>query len=239
MVLLHGFLEDLSMWSQLEPTLSGKYRVICIDLLGHGKTENLGYVHSMEEQAAMVRYVLDSLQVDRASLIGHSMGGYVALAFSEMFPGMVRSLCLMNSTAMADDPERKRNRDRGVKAVKKNYRTFIRLAIPNLFAEENRSIYASEISEITKQGLRMSAQGIIASLEGMKDRPDRVHVLESAAFPRMLILGEKDPALPYSSVKAQQDIPGVMSVVFPDGHMSHIENKAELEAAVHKFLLQA
>lgn len=237
-VLLHGFLEDLSMWNYLGPSLSSKYRVICIDLLGHGKTDNLGYVHTMEEQAEMVSYVLECLEVDCTSLVGHSMGGYVALAYAEMFPNRVRSLCLMNSTALSDDPERRKNRDRGIEAVKQNHRTFVRLAIPNLFAEKNRSRYKEEIAAITRQGLHMTAQGIIASLEGMKARPDRTQVLTEASFPRLLIIGEMDPALPYDSLQSQMRIQGVFSVVFPDGHMSHIENTADLEAAVHEFLLR-
>ena len=80
-VLLHGFLENSSMWNATVEQLSKKYRVICIDLLGHGQTENHGYVHTMEDQATMVKAVLDSLRLRKYVLAGHSMGGYIALAF--------------------------------------------------------------------------------------------------------------------------------------------------------------
>ncbi len=141
-VLLHGFLEDLSMWDSVVEVLKKTHRVICIDLLGHGKTKNLGYIHSMEDQANMVKFLLDKLELVKCTLIGHSMGAYIGLAFAEMFPEQTSALCLMNSTALADDKEKQTNRDRGIRAVKQNHKTFIRLAIPNLFSEDNRVIFS-------------------------------------------------------------------------------------------------
>jgi pimeloyl-ACP methyl ester carboxylesterase len=103
-VLLHGFLENISMWDDIILTLSKKYRVISIDLLGHGKSENIGYIHSMEDQASMIKFVLDALNLRKCVLIGHSMGGYVGLAFAEHFKENIKALCLMNSTALSDSP---------------------------------------------------------------------------------------------------------------------------------------
>ena len=88
-VLLHGFLENQTMWQYLAPVLATKYRVITIDLLGHGNTDCLGYVHTMEDQADMVHHVLHELKIRKSVLIGHSMGGYVALAFAELYPDNV------------------------------------------------------------------------------------------------------------------------------------------------------
>src|SRR5690606_33729582 len=85
-VLLHGFLENLHMWDSLKNELSRKYRVIAIDLLGHGKTDCLGYIHSMEDNADCVHAVLSELRIRKAVLAGHSMGGYIALAFAELYP---------------------------------------------------------------------------------------------------------------------------------------------------------
>ncbi len=133
-VLLHGFLENSSMWNATVGQLSKKYRVICIDLLGHGQTENHGYVHTMEDQATMVKAVLDSLRLRKYVLVGHSMGGYIALAFSKLFPKNVKGLCLMHSTALPDSNEKIINRNRGIKAVKQNHKTFVRIAIPMLFS---------------------------------------------------------------------------------------------------------
>ncbi|MBE0423984.1 MAG: alpha/beta fold hydrolase, partial [Lutibacter sp.] len=119
-VLIHGFLENSLMWQEVSQELSKRNRVICIDLLGHGKTGNLGYIHSMEDQAQMVKAVLNHLKVRKYILVGHSMGGYVALAFAKLFPSNVKGLCLMNSTALPDSEEKKLNRDRAIKAVKQN-----------------------------------------------------------------------------------------------------------------------
>src|SRR5690606_39743358 len=85
-VLLHGFLENVRMWDHFIPELSKNNRVICIDLLGHGKTSCLGYIHSMELMAETVKAVLDHLNITKSIFVAHSMGGYVALAFIEMFP---------------------------------------------------------------------------------------------------------------------------------------------------------
>ena len=85
-VLLHGFLENSAMWDAIASKLSKKYRVVCIDLLGHGQTENHGYIHAMEDQATMVKAVLNSLKLRKYILVGHSMGGYVGLSFAKLFP---------------------------------------------------------------------------------------------------------------------------------------------------------
>lgn len=235
MVFLHGFLEDLSMWKSIVDSLKKTNRVICVDLLGHGKTGNLGYVHSMEDQAEMIKQLLDHLNLKRYAMIGHSMGGYIALAFADMYPKPLTALCLMNSTALADDKEKKRNRDRGINAVKQNHRTFIRLAIPNLFSEENRTLFSNEILEITDAALKMSQQGIIAALEGMKIRKNRTKILESRDFPILMIISKKDPALDYKTLLKQSDLGKVKKVVFEDGHMSHVENRVELTQALKDF----
>ena len=235
LVLLHGFLENSSMWNDISYSLSKKYRVISIDLLGHGKTENHGYVHTMEGQSAMVKTVLNHLRLRKYILIGHSMGGYVALAFSKLFPLNVKGLCLMNSTALPDSEEKKLNRNRAIEAVKQNSKLFVRVAIPMLFSEENRQLLKTEIEEVTKHALQISPQGIIASLEGMKIRKDLTSIYKSAKFPIQLIIGKQDPALDYYSLINQTKNTKVQVVEFPDGHMSHLENKKELIDSLNSF----
>jgi len=235
-VFLHGFLENLNMWSAIAQVIEKNHRVISLDLLGHGTTENLGYIHTMEEQANMLKFLLDHLEISNCTIIGHSMGGYIALAFAELFPELVEGLCLMNSTAKADSEEKKRNRERGIKAVKQNHRTFIRIAIPGLFSEANRSVFTNEIQELTQEALTLSQQGIIASLEGMKNRKDRTYLLKQGSFPILMIIGKKDPALDYQNLLQQAKNDQVSSVIFEDGHMSHIENKEALIKAFEKFL---
>jgi pimeloyl-ACP methyl ester carboxylesterase len=234
-VLLHGFLENQTMWQDLAPELSKKHRIITIDLLGHGETECLGYVHSMEDNAEVVQAVLSKLRIRKAIFVGHSMGGYVALAYGELYPENVRGLVLMNSTSKADSEERKTNRDRAIKAVKKDYTTFIRLSIGNLFSPDNRERLIDEIEKVKLEALKTPLQGIVASLEGMKIRKDREVLLHLTPYPKMLVLGESDPVLNYEDSLDQIEDTAVKLVTFPDGHMSHIENKDELKTVLLEF----
>ncbi|WP_100611111.1 alpha/beta fold hydrolase [Confluentibacter lentus] len=227
-VLLHGFLENSTIWNHFVPKLSEKNRVICIDLLGHGKTGCLGYIHTMELMAEVVEAVLNHLNIKKAILIGHSMGGYVALAFAEKNPDAISGLCLMNSTAMADTKEKQENRVRAIVAVKQNHRTFVRMAIANLFRPKNRTIFSDRIKDVINEALQTPLQGIVAALEGMKIRKNREFLLHTCTFKKLMVIGKKDPALDYLSLIEQVKNTDVIMVEFPDGHMSYVENESEL-----------
>ena len=235
-VLLHGFLENSTMWNYLAPVLAKKNRVVCIDLLGHGQTECLGYVHSMEDMADAVHKVLSELKIRKAVFVGHSMGGYVALAFAELYPETMKGLVLLNSTSRADSDERIANRTRAIKAVKQNYVTAVRMSIANLFSEENREKLIEQIEWVREEALQTPLQGIIAAQEGMKLRKDREVLLHFAPYPIMLILGKKDPVLIYEENLEQIEGTNVQLITFNDGHMSHLENQAELEKVLVGFL---
>lgn len=236
LVLLHGFLENQTMWNDLNPILSHKNRLITIDLLGHGATECLGYVHSMENNAEIVKAVLSNLRIRKAIFIGHSMGGYVALAFAELYPTTIKGLVLLNSTSKEDSAERKDNRDRAIKAVKQNYVNFVRLSVANLFSVNNRERLEKEIESVKLEALKTPLQGIVASLEGMKIRKDREFILHESEFPKLLILGKKDCVLIYKDNLSQIENTNTELIIFPDGHMSHIENKEELGKVLLGFL---
>ncbi|WP_310379441.1 alpha/beta fold hydrolase [Flavobacterium sp.] len=235
-VLLHGFLENQKMWQDFIPELSKKNRVITIDLLGHGETESMGYVHSMEDNAAVVHKVLHELRVRKVIFVGHSMGGYVALAFAEMYPDSIKGMVLLNSTSLADSDEKKKNRARAIKMVKKDYTSFVRLSIANLFSEDNREKRTTEIENTKIEALKTPLQGIVASLEGMKIRKDRNLILHTTSYPKLLILGKKDGVLNYEENVKQIENTSVKLVTFPDGHMSHIENIEELKVVLKDFL---
>jgi pimeloyl-ACP methyl ester carboxylesterase len=234
-VLLHGFLENSTMWDEFVPELSKKYRVVTIDLLGHGQTQALNYVQTMEDNADMVLSVLNELRIRKAILAGHSMGGYVALAFADLFPNIVKGIALVNSTSKADSLERKTNRDRAIVAVKQNHTNFVRMSVANLFSEDNRERLATEIEAVKHEALKTPLQGIVASLEGMKIRKDREMILQQGKIPVLLILGKKDPVLNYEENIAQEKHASVELVTFGDGHMSPIENRDELLAALQAF----
>ncbi len=234
-VLLHGFLENKKMWTEYAALFSEKYRVITIDLLGHGDTECLGYVHEMEENANVVNEVLEHLQIEKAIILGHSMGGYVGLAFAELYPKKIQKLVLQNSTSKEDSAEKKTNRTRAIKAVKQNYVSFVSLAIANLFSENNRIRLAEEIEKVKTEALKTPLQGIVASLEGMKIRKDREELIRKNLFPILLVLGKKDPVLNYEESLAQIEDTTAELVSFEDGHMSHIENKEALKSILLDF----
>jgi pimeloyl-ACP methyl ester carboxylesterase len=238
-VLLHGFLENQTMWDVFLPELSKKHRVITVDLLGHGKTECLGYIHTMEDQADMLFALFLHLKIRKVVLVGHSMGGYVALAFAELYPDHMKGLFLQNSTSRADSDERKINRDRAVVCVKQNYSSFVSMSIANLFSEDNRERLADEIEKVKEQALKTPLQGIVAALEGMKIRKDREVILHFAPYPIHLVLGQKDGVLIYEENTDQIEGTQVKLTTFPDGHMSHVENQKELLKVLIDFLKKA
>ena len=235
-VLLHGFLENRSMWDFFVAELAKKYRIIAIDLLGHGQSECHGYVHTMEDQADVVHEVLSDLRIKKAIFAGHSMGGYIALAYAELYPDQVKGLALINSTSRADSDERKANRDRAIQAVKKDHTAFVRLSIANLFSEANRERLKPEIEQVRSEALKTPLQGIVAALEGMKIRKDREVLLHFGPYPVLLVLGEQDPVLNYQESLEQTQGTKVQLVTFPDGHMSLIENRDALLLELGNFL---
>ncbi len=231
LVFLHGFLENSSIWNPFIPELSKTKRVICIDLLGHGKTGCLNEIHTMEVMADTVKTILNNLSIERAFLFGHSMGGYVALALAEKYN--TSGICLINSTASADSEEKQLNRERAIAAVKKSKETFVRMAISNLFSPQNRELFSNEIETLKTEALKTPVRGIAAALKGMKIRKDRTALFHSGRYKKMLILGKKDPVLNYNDLLVKTKNTDVEIAVFEDGHMSYIENTREL---LHKIM---
>ncbi len=236
LVFLHGFLENSTMWNQLIPYFSNNFQCITIDLLGHGKTSNLGYIHTMEDMAIAVHATINHLQIHNCTFIGHSMGGYVGLAFLDLFPNIVSRLALLNSTSMPDSKERKLNRDRAIAVVKKNPNAYTSMAIANLFAPENRDLFSDEILFIKDQAAQTSLQGIIAALEGMKIRKDRSSILKTFNGTKLIIAGEKDPVLSFEQLKKEATFTNSPIQVLNGGHMSYLENKTSVIDLLHSFL---
>ena len=235
-LLLHGFLENLNMWNTLTPQLIKTHRVICIDLLGHGKSESIGYIHTMEMMAEAVVAVLNHLKIRQTIIIGHSMGGYVSLALLENYPHIIKGLCLMNSTAVADSNDKKRNRDRAIKAVKENHKTFVNLSIANLFRPKSRILHKVAFKQVKNEALKTSLQSIIASLEGMKIRKNRLQIFKNSTVPKMVILGKKDAVLNCEIHRNYYENSDIKIVEFPDGHMSHIDNNKDFTYNIVHFI---
>ena len=235
-VLLHGFLENSSMWNSITKELSKRNKVICIDLLGHGNSECIGYIHSMEIMAEAVEAVLKHLRIRKSIFIGHSMGGYVALAFADKNPQNVKGFCLMNSTSLADDDERKKLRARANKLVQDNFENMVQMSFTNLFSEESRITYKAEIKLALQDALKTPLQGYIACQEGMKIRPNRIAILKNNDFKKLFIIGKKDPVLNYKELVEEAKETNSEVVIFEEGHMSHIENRVELIDVLRSFV---
>ncbi|WP_247672576.1 alpha/beta hydrolase [Aquimarina sp. MMG016] len=234
-VFLHGFLENATMWKSITPHFIDSYQCITIDLLGHGKTECLGYIHTMESMAEAVKAILDHLEISQAIFLGHSMGGYVSLAFIDLFPELVSGLVLLNSTSYPDSEERKINRTRAIEVVKKNPDAYTSMAIANLFAEENRLVFEKEIEFIKEAASKTSLQGIISALEGMKERKDYRLILKSFKKPKVIFAGEKDPVLNYNQNLEEVKTCKIDLISFDGGHMTYIENKEDFLERLQEF----
>ena len=235
-VLLHGFLENKHMWKEIIPVISRNKRVLAIDLLGHGHTECLGYIHPMELMADAVAAVLKTLRIRKITLIGHSMGGYVSLALSEKNPEMIRGLCLLNSTATSDDNSRKKLRERANKMAQINLSNIVRMSFINLFSEKSKEVFNPEIQLALSEALQTSLHGYRACQEGMKIRPNRLTVLKNNHFKKLFILGKKDPVLPVKKGIKEAEETQSKTVVLSGGHMSHIENSDKLIKVLNTFI---
>jgi pimeloyl-ACP methyl ester carboxylesterase len=224
------------MWNHLIPELSKRNRIITVDLLGHGNSDCLGYVHSMELFAETIEAVLKHLKIRTYILVGHSLGGYVSLALAKINPSKVKGLCLVNSTSNDDDEERKKLRLRANKLIQNNFSNMVRMSFINLFGEQSRTRFKNEIELALKEALQTPIQGYIAAQEGMRIRPINTSVLEENNFKKLIIMGRKDPVLNVESSLEEAKQTHSEIVVFPNGHMPHIENKVELFAALKSFL---
>ena len=238
LVFLHGFLENLHMWDEIVSYFSETYTCIAIDLLGHGKTACIGYIHKMEDMANAVHAVISTITTDRPIFIGHSMGGYVSLAYLDLYPKKLSGLVLLHSTSFADSEERKINRDRAINIVKKNPTAYTSMAISNLFAENNRITYQSQIEEIKNEASKNPLQGIIAALEGMKIRKDHSTTLLKFNAPKIIFAGVQDPVLSYQQSIKESRYCKTEFISFNCGHMSFIEHIDELLNYLHQFLKQ-
>lgn len=232
-VFLHGFLESSKIWKPFVEELSEKRQVILIDLPGHGRSGIIDETHSMELMADAVHAVLEHLEVKQVTIVGHSMGGYVSLAFCEKFLTMTRCLVLMNSTPTADSEERKIHRQRAIAVVRKNKRAFVSMAISNLLTPENNQKYNAEISALKVEAAKFPTTGITAALKGMKIRTDRSKVLQQFNGPKYLILGKNDPILNYESATKAGEATNCKIISNEDGHLSYIENFEQIKEIVH------
>lgn len=239
-VFLHGFLESARIWRAFAYKLSSRFKVIRINLPGHGGSSVFKKPHTMELMAQAVHAVLEQEKVDQMLLVGHSMGGYVSLAFAEKWPGMLNGLILFSSFSFPDSPERKIERDRAIQAAEAHKMKYVSSVVPNLFFERNGNKAAKKIYKLVRLASNQPKEGIVAAIKGMKARRDRMDVLQNVRYPVLFITGTHDPLIPLKKVEEmQQNTPGSTIHVLNDcGHLGFIEKRKESMRVVKNFALE-
>ncbi|MFP4059359.1 MAG: alpha/beta fold hydrolase [Bacteroidales bacterium] len=227
LVLLHGYLESLDTWNDFAAKIEDRFRVITPDLPGHGKSEQMDEA-TIEWMADAVDHVLDKAKEDRCIMIGHSMGGYVALAYAEKYAQKLMGLGLFHSTPFADTEEKKNNRQREIELVKAGKKqTLINTNIPKMYADDNLEKMKDKLENSKKIALSTPDSGIIYALECMMSRPDRSKILGSFELPFFLVLGKKDNYIPFDTISKKMPRPPDTQTLFLEnsGHMGFIEEE--------------
>lgn len=181
---------------------------------------------------------MDFLKLKKYVIVGHSMGGYVALAFANLFPDNLRGLCLFHSTAYPDSDEKKKDRLRAVHLVKSNKNIYTRNTIRNLFATKNLKYLKPEVSFALSVARKTSRQGIIAALHGMRDRQSMDLILNLVEYPIMMVIGECDNVLPHEELLEQSKLIKNKTILYleHDGHFGFLESPKRCNKALRKFL---
>jgi pimeloyl-ACP methyl ester carboxylesterase len=225
-VFLHGYLLTKEVWQPVTEILSKQFRILSVDLPGHGESDVAGETHTMEFLAAATRAAIIDAGAPKVMLAGHSMGGYVTLAFAEKYPEILGGYVLFHSHPWADAPETVEKRKREIDIVRAGKKDI--MYPPNIsmmFAESNLAPMAEKVNWLKSYAARNSAEGIIAMLNGMIARPARDSVVEGGRLPLLWILGKHDRY--FSPENALRDIrlPGNSEVVILEnsGHLGFIE----------------
>jgi 3-oxoadipate enol-lactonase len=219
-LLIHGFPFDHSIWSEVSAGLAGKARLILPDLRGFGQSPSPDGVYSMRLMAEDIAALMDRLEIKKAVLAGHSMGGYISLAFAQAYPERIAGLALVTSQAVADTPERRQARLRLADEVK---RKGVKAVVA---ANLERYSPNPDIRERTRTVMMQSQKkGVIAALKGMAERPDFTEVLSHLAVPGVVIAGELDAIVTLEKAREMaQMLPRGWVVEIPGGgHMPMFE----------------
>jgi pimeloyl-ACP methyl ester carboxylesterase len=233
-VLIHGFCENSTCFNEQVFLLKDHYNIICIDLPGHGQSAETSSF-SMEWVAEQIKEVLETCGVQKCVMIGHSMGGYVTLAFAQKYAAYLKGYGLLHSTANADSEERKAKRDQTIGVIREKGAAFyVEQFIPPLFAAGTDSVLISARQQSNKH---ISSTTLIACLTAMKNRPDSNALLSSSLLPVAFIAGGKDVIIPVADMLAQAaSVPVAQVTCLPDAaHMGMLEKPQEVSKAIRTF----
>ena len=240
-VLLHGYLESLRVWDDFVELLTDKVRVVAIDIPGHGRSSNIAPVHTMELMADVVAGVLDALQIDKVTLVGHSMGGYISLAFCAAYAERLEGLVLLSSSPNPDTELKRENRRREIALVKAGKKDMLARVAPEAgFAEMNRDSLRRYINNLVEQVHITDDEGIVALLGGMIERKDQNEMLRNSRVRQLFIMGTHDGYIP---VEAAQEFiaknpQAKVAWLDKSGHMGFIEEPEACATALLEFVLE-
>jgi len=233
LVFLHGFMEDARVWEGFASRFSKSSAIYCPDLPGHGQSPAFIEHPSMEAYALFLNAQLPD--AGKFVFIGHSMGGYVAMAFAALFPNRVSGIVLMNSTCFADTDDRRAERNRSIEVIKQNYNLFARSFIPAIFAEAGNPA----IDNATKMALQQNPDGMIQSTRAMQSRTSRCDSNVGQNFPVLLLAGRKDKLIPAAAIDAFKQHCPKAEVVWLErsGHIAFVEESNKCEQVLKDWMI--
>jgi pimeloyl-ACP methyl ester carboxylesterase len=241
-LLLHGFGEESSIWDAQVAFLQQHCRIITPDMPGSGRSDLraiAGDSPTMEHYAAIILELLNTEKIDRCILLGHSMGGYIALAFAELYPERLEAFGLINSTAFADSAEKKQVRARAIETIGAHGAySFLKTTIPTLFSTAFRGQHQEQISALIEKGKEFSKEALQQYYRAMMNRPDRTAVLKSNPLPVLFVIGTEDAPAPMNDVLQQTHLPdkSYIHVLQGIGHMSMLEAPDQLNKRLLAFI---
>ena len=238
LVLVHGFCESKEVWKDFSAILSSKFRVITPDLPGFGESKLEDPNTSMDYYADKLHALLNHLNIHKCILVGHSLGGYIGLAFAEKYEHRLWGLGLFHSTAFEDTQEKKDNRDRTIKFVEKHgVEAFASTAVTPLFYPPKREELKKEIELMIRIAAGSSKEGVIAAAQAMRDRKDRTNVLKKIKCPVLVVVGKEDQAVTLEKSLQQCCLPhhSVVHFLADAAHMGLFERKKDTLKIVEGF----
>ncbi|HEU5165725.1 MAG TPA: alpha/beta hydrolase [Chitinophagaceae bacterium] len=239
-MLVHGFGEDGNVWDKQVEHLKTKYHLIVPDLPGSGRSEMINDM-SMEGMAEVLHTIIHEENIDRGTVIGHSMGGYITLALVESYWNHVNAFGLFHSSAFPDAEEKIQARKKGIEFIKKNGAfEFLKTSTPNLFSPNSKLQIPNSIDGFINSLKDFTPEALIAYYEAMMNRPDRTAILKSTKNSVLFIAGEHDVAVPLNDMLKQCHLPekSYFHVLKKSGHMGMMEETESANRMLEEFLLE-
>ena len=240
-VLLHGYLESMYVWDDFTPLLTPSMRVITVDIPGHGISQILGEKHTMEMMADVLRDMLDALGIEKCTMVGHSMGGYIALAFCARHKERLDGVVLLSSTPNPDTDAKKENRQREIALVKAGKKEALARVAPEAgFAEVNRERLQRYIDGLVEQVHLTDDKGIVALLGGMIERRDQNDMLRHSRVKQLFIMGMLDGYIPVEAARTfiERNPQAKVAWLEHSGHMGFIEEPEACASALLEFIFE-